>query len=351
MSVSQIPNLTPATALNGSEQLEAVQSGSTVKVTASQIAAYTQAQYPVSTITSVTATSPLSSTTVGNAVTISLPVASVTNTYLAAMPNNTLMGNFTGGSSQPVYSTVSTALDSIGTIQGGMLYRGASAWAQISAGSLGYVLTSAGSGGTPYWSNLNLGSMATQNANNVSITGGNISGVAITTSTINQTTIGATTPSTGAFTTLSASSTATFGTISSGVWQGTPVAVAYGGTGANNAASARTNLGAAKSGANADITSLTGLTTPLAETEGGTGYGSYTTGDLLYAASSTTLARLNDVATGNVLTSGGVGAVPSWGKVVLTSAVSGTLPVANGGTGATTLTGYLYGNGTGAFTA
>ena len=351
MSVSQIPNLTPATALNGSEQLEAVQAGSTVKVTASQIAAYTQAQYPVSTITSVTATSPLSSTTVGNAVTISLPVASVTNTYLAAMPNNTLMGNFTGGSSQPVYSTVSTALDSIGSTQGGMLYRGASAWAQISAGSLGYVLTSAGSGGTPYWTNLNLGSMATQNANNVSITGGNISGVAITTSTINQTTIGATTPSTGAFTTLSASSTATFGTISSGVWQGTPVAVAYGGTGANNAASARTNLGAAKSGANADITSLTGLTTPLAETEGGTGYGSYTTGDLLYAASSTTLARLNDVATGNVLTSGGVGAAPSWGKVVLTSAVSGTLPVANGGTGATTLTGYLYGNGTGAFTA
>ena len=351
MSVSQIPNLTPATALSGSEQLEAVQAGSTVKVTASQIAAYTQAQYPVSTITSVTATSPLSSTTVGNAVTISLPVASVTNTYLAAMPNNTLMGNFTGGSSQPVYSTVSTALDSIGTIQGGMIYRGATTWAQISAGSLGYVLTSAGSGGTPYWSNLNLGSMATQNANNVSITGGAIGGVAISTSTINQTTIGATTPSTGAFTTLSASSTATFGTISSGVWQGTPVAVAYGGTGATTAAGARTNLGAAASGANADITSLTGLTTPLAETEGGTGYGSYTTGDLLYAASSTTLARLNDVATGNVLTSGGVGAVPSWGKVVLTSAVSGTLPVANGGTGATTLTGYLYGNGTGAFTA
>jgi microcystin-dependent protein len=37
--------------------------------------------------------------------------------------------------------------------------------------------------------------------------------------------------------------------------------VALGGTGANNAASARANLGAAASGANADITSLSGLTT------------------------------------------------------------------------------------------
>ncbi len=38
-------------------------------------------------------------------------------------------------------------------------------------------------------------------------------------------------------------------------------------------------------------------------------------------------------------------------SVVLTTDVSGTLPVANGGTGATTLTGLLQGNGTSAFTA
>jgi hypothetical protein len=35
----------------------------------------------------------------------------------------------------------------------------------------------------------------------------------------------------------------------------------------------------------------------------------------------------------------------------LTTGVTGTLPVGNGGTGATTLTGYVYGNGTGAMTA
>jgi len=61
---------------------------------------------------------------------------------------------------------------------------------------------------------------------------------------------------------------------------------------------------------------------------GGTGQSSYTAGDLLYASSSTALARLPDVATGNVLRSGGVGAAPAWGKVSLASDVSGTLQAA-----------------------
>lgn len=65
---------------------------------------------------------------------------------------------------------------------------------------------------------------------------------------------------------------------------------------------------------------------------GGTGISTYTTGDLIYASGATTLSKLSDVATGNVLISGGVGAAPSWGKVDLTTAVSGILPIANGGT-------------------
>jgi hypothetical protein len=51
------------------------------------------------------------------------------------------------------------------------------------------------------------------------------------------------------------------------------------------------------------------------------------------------LSRLADVATGNALISGGVGVAPSWGKIGLTTHVSGTLPVANGGTGVTSSTG------------
>lgn len=88
----------------------------------------------------------------------------------------------------------------------------------------------------------------------------------------------------------------------------------------------------------------------LAEANGGTGQSSYTIGDLLYASGSTTLSKLADVATGNALISGGVGAAPAWGKIGLTTHVSGTLDVGNGGTGATTFTsnGVLYGNGTSA---
>jgi hypothetical protein len=71
-------------------------------------------------------------------------------------------------------------------------------------------------------------------------------------------------------------------------------------------------------------------------TAGGTGQTSYTQGDLLYATSSTTLGRLADVVTGNALISGGVGSDPTWGKIGLTTHVSGTLGVGNGGTGTAT---------------
>lgn len=70
---------------------------------------------------------------------------------------------------------------------------------------------------------------------------------------------------------------------------------------------------------------------------GGTNIASYAIGDLIQASASTTLAKLAAVATGNVLLSGGVTTVSSWGKVGLTTHVSGTLPVANGGTGITSL--------------
>ena len=73
--------------------------------------------------------------------------------------------------------------------------------------------------------------------------------------------------------------------------------------------------------------------------QGGTGLTSYAIGDILYASGSTTLSKLADIATGNVLLSGGVTTAPSYGKVALTTHVSGTLPVANGGTNLTAVGG------------
>jgi hypothetical protein len=82
-------------------------------------------------------------------------------------------------------------------------------------------------------------------------------------------------------------------------------------------------------------------------TAGGTGQTSYAVGDLLYANTTTTLDKLPDVATGNALISGGVGVAPSWGKIGLTTHVSGVLPVANGGTNASTASITSFNNITG----
>ena len=391
MANQTIPNLPAVVALNGTEQMEAVQAGTSVRITASQLALYTSQQYPAPGIATVSGTAPIAASTVGNAVTISLNSQGITNSFLAPMAAGTVKANVTVGSASPTDATVSQVLDVIGSTKGNILYRDTSSWAALTGGSNGQVLTAQGSTAVPIWTTLSvpsgqiaptgvtagtygsastvpqftvlasgqissatnvsitipytsvtgLGSIATQNASNVAITGG----------TINGTTIGGSTPAPGTFTTLTSTGATNLGTIASGVWNGTAIGVSYGGTGATTAAGARSNLGAAASGANSDITSLSGLTTPLSGPQGGTGFGSYTTGDLLYADTSSTLARLNDVATGNALISGGVGVAPSYGKIGLTTHVSGTLPVANGGTGATTLTGYVYGNGTGAFTA
>lgn len=86
-------------------------------------------------------------------------------------------------------------------------------------------------------------------------------------------------------------------------------------------------------------TATTGAVTlagTLGPTSGGTGLTSYTQGDLVYATATNTLGKLADVATGNALISGGVGADPLWGKIGLSTHVSGTLPIGNGGTGQTT---------------
>ena len=82
-----------------------------------------------------------------------------------------------------------------------------------------------------------------------------------------------------------------------------------------------------------------GLSATLVATSGGTGQSTYAIGDLLQGGTTNTLTKLSAVATGNALISGGVTTASSWGKIGLTTHVSGTLPVANGGTGVTTSTG------------
>ena len=122
---------------------------------------------------------------------------------------------------------------------------------------------------------LGLGTIATQSAASVSITGGSISGI-------------------------------------------TDLAVADGGTGASDAATARTNLSAAASGANSDITSLSGLTTPLSVAQGGTGATTLTANNVVVGNGTSAPNFVAPGTSGNILTSNGT----TW---------TSTAPAASGG--------------------
>ena len=177
--------------------------------------------------------------------------------------------------------------------------------------------------------------------------------------TINNMVIGGTTAAAGSFTNLSVTGTTSFDGS-----QGTAGQVlTSAGTGATptwttpttgTVTSVAATVPALFSISGSPITSsgtlaMTYSGTALPAANGGTGQTVYAVGDIVYASTTTALSKLADVATGNALISGGVGVAPSYGKIGLTTHVSGTLPIANGGTNSTatpTAGGAIYGTGT-----
>ena len=365
MANQPIPTLPVAIGLSGDEQFELVQpggtSGTSKRATATQFVDLLNARYPAPNITSISATTPVrvnggDGPVTSGAAALTIGSASIGNSFLAnTMPANTIKANVTSGTAGPTDATVSSVLDTISSTKGAVLYRDTSTWTALSPGTNGYVLTTGGSGANPSWASPNIAIVA--------ITGGTISGVAITTSTINSSIIGGTTPAAATFTDLTATGTVSFSN---------PLTVPNGGTGAATLTANGIVYGNGTSAVGVTAAGTTGqallansgnaptwgavnlvstVTGTLQATNGGTGFNSYAVGDILTADTTSSFVRLPDVAIGNALLSGGSGVQPLYGKVGLTTHVSGTLPVANGGTGATTLTGYVYGNGAGAFTA
>lgn len=78
--------------------------------------------------------------------------AAVSNANLASVSNNTIKSNISGSTATPSDNSLTAIIDNaLGSTQGSVLYRGASAWAALGPGSNGNILTAAGGSANPSW--------------------------------------------------------------------------------------------------------------------------------------------------------------------------------------------------------
>lgn len=363
-----IPNLPAATSLNGDEQFETVQSGTSRRTTTQQIADYV-----------------------------------VSAGIYGPIPNSTVISNISGATAEPAPNSLSQIMDSsFGDTIGDVLYRSGAGWVALAPGLDGQVLRTNGSGVAVSWytvpgggtvQSITAGTNISTSPSPITLSGtiSTVDDPVFATSTTTPIVYGGTAASSG-LTLQSTSGVGTTDSISMKVGNAGAITalgidtsgvvtlssalpVTSGGTGQTSALTTNgvvygssttamattavgttgqvlvaTTGGAPSFGAipsTAAVTSIgfgtTGLTPVSATTgvvtvagtlvaaNGGTGQTSYTVGDLLYADTTTTLAKLADVATGSVLISGGVGVAPSY-SASPTLTTSLTTPLLIGGT-------------------
>lgn len=93
---------------------------------------------------------------------------------IQSIGNNTIIGNDSGGTAVPSTLSASNVLDMIGSTRGSVTYRGASAWAALTPGTSGQVLTSNGAGADPSWSTITGTGTVTSVGSGTGLTGGPI---------------------------------------------------------------------------------------------------------------------------------------------------------------------------------
>jgi hypothetical protein len=92
-------------------------------------------------------------------VSVELPDNSVTDAELADMAHQLIKARKSAGDGDPENCTLSEVLDFIGSVaRGDILFRGASGWQRLAAGSAGQVLTTGGAGADPSWATASGGS-------------------------------------------------------------------------------------------------------------------------------------------------------------------------------------------------
>lgn len=80
------------------------------------------------------------------------PITSSGTLSLAPIASLDLLSNITGGSAAPIPNTVTATIDAaLGSVQGDILYRSASAWTVLAPGTSGQVLTTGGAAANPAW--------------------------------------------------------------------------------------------------------------------------------------------------------------------------------------------------------
>ena len=399
MSNEQIPNLTPATSLTGAELLEIVQAGTTYRTTTGAISGLGVTSFSAGTtgltpssattgavtlagtlaysnggtgLTSYTtgdtiyasATNVLSKLPIGTSGQI-LSVVSGVPSWVTVSGTGTVTSvaqSFTGGlisvAGSPITAAGTLALTVAGTSGGVVYFDSGSTWAS-SAALTQYALVLGGGAAAAPVSLASTGTTTTVLHGNASgaPTFGAVSLAADVTGTLPVANGG--TGQTAALTqygVMYAASATAEGFTAAGTTGQVLIATTSGAPswGAVPSTAAVTSITFGTTGLTPSTTTTGAVTVAgtLAVANGGTNITSYAVGDLIYASGATTLSTLADVATGNALISGGVTTAPSWGKIALTTHISGVLPTANGGTNLSSFTsgGAVYATSTSVLT-